>query len=374
MIYFDNAATYRNDNEDVLEIYNEANKKYFANANSSHRLGYLVNQEVNKARLSILKDLKLDDSYEVIFNSGATEGINHALKGYALRNKSRGNEIIAFKNEHPAVSETLLNLSKLGFKIIYIDPDKSGEFNYAQLKNAINSQTIMVVAMSVNNEIGSLNSLNKIYEITKSYPKCVFFSDVTQSVAKINLDYHILDMFTFSSHKFGGLIGSGALIKKKKILLAKLMDGGAQENNLRAGTVSAPLAITTSFALHKMVKNLDGNLKHVLKLKDTLIEGLKNNPEIVINSKHDFPYIVNFSLKSKKASVVIEALSNKEIYVSSLSACHAKSNVVSSNLLNMGLDKKLAENSIRVSFSETNTIDEAKMFLKELNNILGAIR
>lgn len=374
MIYFDNAATYRNDNEDVLDIYTEANKKYFANANSSHRLGYLVNQEVNKARLSILKDLKLDDSYEVIFNSGATEGINHALKGYALRNKSRGNEIIAFKNEHPAVSETLLNLSKLGFKIIYIDPDKNGEFNYAQLKSAINSQTIMVVAMSVNNEIGSLNSLNKIYEITKSYPKCVFFSDVTQSIAKINLGYHILDMFTFSSHKFGGLIGSGALIKKKKILLAKLMDGGAQENDLRAGTVSAPLAITTSFALHKMVKNLDVNLKHVLKLKDCLIEGLKNNPEIVINSKHDFPYIVNFSLKSKKASVVIEALSNKEIYVSSLSACHAKSNVVSSNLLNMGLDKKLAENSIRVSFSETNTIDEVKMFLKELNNILGAIR
>ena len=178
-------------------------------------------------------------------------------------------------------------------------------------------------------------------------------------------------MFTFSSHKFGGLIGSGALIKKKKILLAKLMDGGAQENNLRAGTVSAPLAITTSFALHKMIKNLDVNLNHVSKLKECLIEGLKKNPEIVINSKHDFPYIVNFSLKSKKASVVIEALSSKEIYVSSLSACHAKSNVISTTLLNIGLDKKLAENSIRVSFSEINTITEVKTFLAKLNQVLS---
>ena len=374
MIYFDNAATYKNENQEVLDLFLTTNKKFFANANSSHRLGYLVNQEVEKARLSILKDLKLDNSYEVIFNSGATEGINHALKGYALRNKSRGNEIIAFKNEHPAVNETLLSLSKMGFKIIYIDPDKNGEFNYAQLKSAINNKTIMVVAMSVNNETGSVNNLDKIYAITKSYPKCVFFSDVTQSIGKIKVNYHILDMFTFSSHKFGGLIGSGALIKKKKILLAKLMDGGAQENNLRAGTVSAPLALTTSFALHKMIKNLDVNLKYVGKLKDCLIEGLKSNSEIIINSKHDFPYIVNFSLRSKKASVVIEALSNKEIYVSSLSACHAKSNVVSNVLLNIGLDKKLAENSIRVSFSETNTIDEVKTFLINLNQILNDIR
>lgn len=374
MIYFDNAATYRNDNEDVLKVFVEANKKYFANANSSHRLGYLVNQEVNKARLSILKDLKLDDSYEVIFNSGATEGINHALKGYALRNKSRGNEIVAFKNEHPAVSETLLSLSKLGFKIVYIDPDKNGEINCAQLKSAINKNTIMVIAMSVNNEMGAINDLDKIYQIVKDYPKCVFFSDVTQAIGKIKTDYHLLDMFTFSAHKFGGLIGSGVLIKKKKILLEKFIDGGAQENNMRAGTLAAPLAISTAFALHKIISNLDSNLKHVSKLKECLIEGLKNNPEIVLNSNNEFPYIVNFSLKNKKASVVIEALSNKEIYVSSLSACHAKSNVVSTVLLNMGLDKKLAENSIRVSFSETNTIDEVKTFLKELSKVLGEIR
>ncbi|MCQ2792161.1 MAG: cysteine desulfurase [Bacilli bacterium] len=374
MIYFDNAATYHNDNKATLEVYLEANQKYFANANSSHRLGYLANKAVDQARLSILRDLKLDSNYEVIFNSGATEGINHALKGYALRNKSRGNEIIAFKNEHPAVSETLLSLSKLGFKITYIDCDKNGEINYAQLKSLINQNTIMVVVMSVNNETGATNNLDKIYDIVKTYPKCVFFSDVTQAIGKINLNYHHLDIFAFSAHKFGGLMGSGILIKKKKILLTKLIDGGAQENNLRAGTLASPLAISTSFALHQAITHLDGNLKHVLKLKDCLIEGLKKNPEIILNSSSEFPYIVNFSLKSKKASVLLEALSNKEIYVSSQSACHAKSNIVSSVLLNMGLDRKLAENSVRVSFSEVNTIDEVRIFLRELNEILGEIR
>lgn len=374
MIYFDNAATYHTDNADVLHLYVEANKKYFANANSSHRLGYLVNQEVNKARLSILKDLKLDNTYEVIFNSGASEGINHALKGYALRNKTRGNEIIAFNNEHPAVKETLLTLSKLGFKIVYISPSKNGEINYEEIKCAINKNTIMVVAMNVNNEVGSINDLNKIYEIIHPYPKCVFFSDVTQGIGKIKTNYHLLDMFTFSAHKFGGLIGSGVLVKKKKILLEKFMDGGSQENNMRGGTLAAPLAISTAFALHKMMNTLDINLKHVNELKNCLIEGLKKNPEIILNSNSEFPYIINFSLKSKKASVVIEALSNKEIYVSSLSACHEKSNIVSYVLLNMGLNQKLAENSIRVSFSDNNTISEVKTFLKELNTILGAIR
>ncbi len=374
MIYFDNAATYHNDNDDVLKVFNDANKNYFANPNSSHRLGYLVDQELNKVRLSILKDLNLSNDYEVIFNSGASEAINHAIKGYAMRNSTRGKEIIVFKNEHAAVLETVSSLEKFGFKIIYIDPDSNGEVDYEQIKKSINSNTIMVVVMSVNNETGSINSINKIRYITKDYPKCVFFSDVTQSVGKINIDYRLLDMFAFSSHKFGGLIGSGVLIKKKKILLDKLINGGSQENNLRAGTSSYPLAVSTSFALHKIISNLDKNFNYVNELKKCLIEGLKNNNEIVLNSINDFPYIVNFSLKSKKASVVIEALSSKEIYISSLSACHAKSNKVSYVLSNMKIDKKLAENSLRVSFSETNTINEVKLFIKELNNVLGEIR
>lgn len=373
MIYFDNAATYATDNTDVLKCFFNAQKKYFANSSSSHRLGYLANKAIEIARENVLKTLSLDNSYEVIFNSGATEGINHALKGYALANKTRGNEIIAFKNEHPAVLETLKGLEKNGFKINYINSDANGEIVYEEIKSALNKNTIMVVVMSANNEVGTMNDLHKIRSYLKDYPKCVFFSDVTQSIAKMPTNFQDLDMFAFSAHKFGGLIGSGVLVKKKKIILAKLISGGAQENNMRAGTTPVPLILSTVYALEKTMKNYRQTATRMVILKSWFENQLAMIDEVVINSKNPFPYIINFSLKHKKASVVIQALSNKEIYVSSQSACHAKSNVVSYVLTNMGKSKQMAENSIRVSFSEINTIDEVKVFINELNQILNSI-
>lgn len=374
MIYFDNAATYVADNRDVLNAYFEAIKEYPANASSSHRLGYLTNAAISKARLEVLKLLKLSSDYEVIFNSGASEGINQAIKGYALRNKTRGNEIISFVNEHAATLQSLKCLEQLGFKIIYISSSEKGVINYQELKEKINHNTIMVIAMSVNNEVGSVNDIAQIAKIVKEYPKCVFFSDVTQSIGKIDINYNLLDMFAFSAHKFGGLIGSGVLIKKKKILLKKIIDGGEQENNYRAGTEPTPLILSTVFALKKALKNLEQNYNYVSNLYQNILCALKNNEEIIINSYSGFPYILNFSLKSKKASVVIEALSNEEIYISSLSACNSRTNKISNVLMNMHLDKRLSENSIRLSFSHINTMEETIIFTKKLDKILKELR
>jgi len=373
MIYLDNAATFICENKDVLEVFIKANKDYPGNSNSSHRLGYLTNVKLDECRKKIKSLLKLNDEYEVIFTSGATEGINFAIKGYALKNINRGKEIICFKNEHPSVLESVKYLESQGFKINYISPKSNGEINYDEFKNTINKNTIMVCAISVNNELGSINDIDKIYNIVKDYPKCVFFSDVTQSIGKINCNYNHIDMFAFSAHKFGGLIGSGVLIKKKKILLEKMMLGGTQENNYRSGTVAASLAISTTYALEKAIKNIDKNYKYVETLNNELVKELTKIDEIEINNS-SFPYIVNFSLKRKKASVVIEALSNKGIYVSSLSACSSKLNKISYNLINLNKAKQLAENSIRVSFSNTNTINEVNVFIKELKTILGEIR
>jgi len=374
MIYLDNAATYISNNEDVIKTYLDAIKQFPANNNSSHRLGYLTNKALEKAKEDILHALKLNNEYEVIFNSGASEGINHALKGYCYKYRNRGNEIIAFSNEHPAVLETLKELENNGFKVKYIKPDSDGEILYSDIQKNINNNTIMVCVMSVNNEIGSINNLKKVKDIIKDYPKCVFFSDVTQSIGKIKEDYSILDMFTLSAHKFGGLIGSGALIKKKKIMLNKLISGGVQENNNRSGTVATPLHISTSYALIKAFKNIDDNFKKVTELSNFIKDKLKDNKEIEINSKSLFPYIINISLLHKKASVIIEGLSNKEIYVSSLSSCHKKSDAVSSNLINMGRNKETAGNSIRISFSISNTLEECKTFINELNKLLGELR
>jgi len=375
MIYLDNAATYISLNEDVISAYTKALKEYPANSNSSHRLGYLTNKALEESKTNILKALKLNtNEYEVIFNSGASEGVNHAIKGYAYKYKNRGNEIIAFVNEHPSVNETLKELSNNGFKITFIKCDENGEIIYDDIKKAINKNTIMVCVMSVNNEVGSVNDLKRISKIVKDYPKCIFFSDVTQSIGKIKEDYSCLDMFACSAHKFGGLIGSGILIKKKKIQLQKLIAGGVQEYNNRSGTVATPLHISSSYALVKAIKNIDKNYEYVSNLNNLTRKLLKDNEEIIINSNSSFPYIINISLMSKKGSVIIEGLSNKEIYISSLSACNKKTDFVSSTLLNMGRDSKLANNSLRISFSTMNKVEEIKIFIKELNNLLRSVR
>lgn len=374
MIYLDNAATYVLKNNDVIDVFSNTLKDYPANPNSSHRLGYIANKALEEARNAILKALNLNNNYDVIFNSGATEGINHAIKGYAYANKTRGNEIISFANEHPAVIETLHFLEKEGFKVHYVSSSNNGEILYEEVKKLINKNTILVVCMSVNNEVGSINDLKAIREIVNAYPKCILFSDVTQSIGKIKEDYSLLDMFACSAHKFGGLVGSGILVKKKKIILKKINDGGSQEHEYRSGTVSLPLALSTTHALIKAINNIDKNYQYVTKLKDECVKELNEIDEVEINSSSLFPYIINFSLKHKKASVVIEGLSNKEIYVSSLSACNAKKDQTSYVLTNMKRNKQLANNSIRVSFSISNTINEVNTFIKELKELLKNIR
>lgn len=376
MIYFDNASTCFLNDKDIFNYFLRCNKNFSSNPNSNYKIGYFANKALNETRKKIIDLLQLDfQKYDVIFNSGATEGINHALKGYALKNKNRGNEIISFINEHTAVLETLHELAENGFKVNYISCDKNGEINYEELKKKINSNTIMVIIMAVNNEVGSINNINKIFNITKKYPKCVFFSDVTQGIGKIKIDYKKIDMFVFSAHKLGGLIGSGVLVKKKGILLKKLIVGGDQENNYRSGTVSVPLAMTTAYVLEKNIKKINTNFNYVNSLKKKLIlELLKMKNEIEINSNNKFPYIVNFSLKLKKASVLIEAFSEKNIYVSSLSACNSKKDIASYVLINMKKSEQIAKNAIRVSFSYKNNFDEIDCFLKEMKKNLNKIK
>ncbi|MBP5301595.1 MAG: aminotransferase class V-fold PLP-dependent enzyme [Bacilli bacterium] len=374
MIYFDNASTSIIE-DSVLKSFNEIIKSYPANPNSNHRIGFLANRKLQQARDDILKTLKLDkEKYDVIFNSGATEGINHVIKGYALKNQNRGLEIISFNNEHIAVLKSLDYLRNKGFKITYVNCDKNGEIDYNDLQKKINNQTIMVIVMSVNNEVGAINDIVRISDIVSKYKKCVFFSDITQSVGKIQENYNGIDMMAFSPHKFGGLTGSGVLIKKKKILLEKLIDGGSQENNYRSGTASLALHASSSYALQLANSNLKKNLEKVNNLKKILINELSSIDEIEINSHNKFPYIINFSLKNKKASVVIEALSQKEIYVSSLSACSSKLNKKSYVLTNMNKNFQISTNSIRVSFSHNNTEKEVLIFVKEIKEILNQIK
>lgn len=375
MIYFDNAATYLNDKTNVLKVFNDSVINFPFNPNSNNYHSYKLKLEIDNIREEILKLLKLNNEYEVIFNSSATEGINHFIKGYCSINRNRGNKVLYFCNEHSSVLNTIEYLKENNFNCIKILCNKEGEINYKEIENNIDDKTILVIVMSVNNEVGSVNNLDKVSEITKKYPKCNFFSDITQSFGKIDLNYKNIDAFAFSSHKFGGLIGSGVLVKKKKIRLQKLLDGGDQENNNRGGTVSAPLIFSTYEAIKISLSNLNANYKYVLKLYNHLKNRIeKEINDIEINSYSGFPYIFNFSFLNKKSSVIIQALDRENIVVSSLSACDSKVSKISNTLMNMKNNNIIASNSIRISFSTINTIEEIDIFIEKLKKIISEIK
>ena len=374
IIYLDNASTSKV-NPEVLESYNQITLKYFANASSIHKLGQESNRLLEKSREQILKLFNLSH-HEVIFTSGATEANNLAIKGYAFANKGRGNHIITSATEHPSVLNTVKQLEKYGFEITILPVNKNGVVEVNSLKEAIKDNTILVSIMSVNNETGAINPIKEIADLLKSYPKIAFHVDMTQAIGKVDIPLENIDMFSFAGHKIHGLLGSGALIKEKKIILEPQNSGGGQENNLRSGTNTVALSASLAKALRLAINKQKENYQKVSNLRDYLINYLKDNPDLYsLNSfSLDNPYIVNFSTLNHKASVVVEALSNKGIMVSSLSACHSKNEDYSYVVYAMNQDMKLAHNTIRVSFSNENNVDDVNALIRALKIITKEIK
>ena len=374
VIYLDNAATSKVHPE-VLESFNQITLKYFANPSSIHALGQEAQRLLEKSREQILNLFNLKH-HEVIFTSGATEANNLAIKGYAFANRGRGNHIITTAIEHPSVLNTVKQLEKYGFEVTILPVNEKGIIEVNSLKAAIKDDTILVSIMSVNNETGAINPIKEVGEILKDYPKIAFHVDMTQAIGKIDIPLDNIDMFSFAGHKIHGLLGSGALIKEKKIILEPLNNGGGQENNLRSGTNTLALSASLAKALRLAINAQKENYEKVTRLRDYLLSYLKDNPDKYHLNSFDLanPYIVNFSLLEHKASVVVEALSNKGIMVSSLSACHSKNEDYSYVIYAMNQDMKLAHNTIRVSFSYENTVDDVNALIRGLKQIVKEIK
>lgn len=376
MIYFDNASTTRVDSH-ILDEYNKAVECFFANPNSIHHFGMQVNNLLDKERNNILNSLNLSkNDYEIIFTSSATESNNLAIKGYCLKNMSRGKHIITTKIEHDSVLECFNFLkNNYGFRVDYLNILPDGKVDINQLQNLIDDQTILISIMPVNNEVGLVLNIDECKRIVKNYPKCVFHIDCAQTLGKIKFNYNLGDMITLSSHKIHGLKSIACLIKKKSISLQEIICGGGQEKGFRSGTQDYPLIHSFSVAISQNLTNFEKNLAKVQLIFKFLNDELSKNDEIIMHTcPNQCPYILNFSLKNKKASVVVEALSNKNIYVSSVSACSSRSEKPSHVLLALNKSLKEASNSIRISFSYDNTLDEAKIFVRELTNIFSIVR
>ncbi len=377
IIYFDNASTTRVDPR-VLEVFNNTHETYFANPSSIHGEGQKSFYLFSRSKEEILNLLNLKES-EVIYLSGATEANNLAIKGSALRYKNRGNHIITSLYEHPSVIEAIEQLKKeFGFSVTYLSPNKEGIITSEMVEEAITDKTILVSIMAVNNEIGAINPISDIALAIKKYPKVLFHVDACQAIGKLEkeIDYKDVDLLTISAHKIHGLVGYGALIKKKRIELLPLNSGGGQENGYRSGTEDLAGALSLKKALEISLKEEKEHYRIVNELANRLLSYLNDKNdlfELNLPSKIN-PYIINFSSLTKKGSVIVEALSNNGIMVSSVSACHSSKEKGSYVVKSLGKSDLVSNNTIRVSFDYTNTLEEVDIFISALDKIIGEIR
>jgi len=376
IIYLDNASTTKVD-ERVLETFNKAHQSYFANPSSIHKLGQEATYLLNRSKDEILSNLKLKD-HQIIYTSGATEANNLAIKGAALEYKSRGKHIITSIYEHASVLEAVKQLSdEFGYKVTYVRPNSDGIITVDNVISQLTSETVLVSIMAVNNEIGAINPIKEIGEALKKYPKVIYHVDASQLIGKTDklIDLNTVDLLTISAHKIHGLVGYGALIKRKKLTLLALSSGGGQEYNFRSGTNDLAGALALAKTIDLALKSQKDNYEKVRFLANRIIEYLSSKPEYYeLNLPHPInSYIINFSTK-KKGSVVVEALSNHNIMVSSISACSSSKEKGSYVVKSLGKSDETANNTVRISLDATNTSEEIETFIKTIDQIMGEIR
>ena len=377
IIYLDNASTTKLDPV-VKETFSGALDKYYANPSSIHKLGQEANYLLNKTKDEILTLLRCSD-HQVIFTSGATESNNLAIKGVCLRYKNRGNHIITSIYEHPSVLEAFKQLEKeFGFEVTYLYPNSDDIISVEEVKKAIRKETIFVSIMAVNNEIGSVNPIEQIADLLKDYPKVIFHSDAAQLIGKTNknINFNKIDLLTISAHKMHGLVSSGVLIKRKKIELLPLASGGGQEYNFRSGTNDLASALAFKKTLELALSSSKERYLHVENLANRLITYLKSSPDLYeLNLPKEInPYIINFSSIKKKGSVVVEALSNNGIMVSSISACHSSKEKGSYVVASLGKSELISNNTVRVSLDYLNTSEDIDTLVSTLDKIIKDIR
>ena len=362
MIYLDYSATTPVE-ESVLNSYIETTKKIIGNPNSLHKLGVDAKRLIDRATSQIATILGVKPN-EIIYTSGASEANNTAIKGICLKYQNRGKHIITTPLEHSSIIEPLNYLKELGFEVEYVNLTPSGKVDLEDLEKKLREDTILVTIASISSELGIIQPVNEIGKIVKKHPKAFFHSDITQSMGKEKIDLTNVDLASFSAQKFYGMKGIGALIKKENIVIEPLIHGGKSTTKDRGGTPATPLIVSTAKALRLAYENIEEKENKVRKLNDYLREELTKE-NITINSPIDaIPNILNISIENIKPETMLHALEEKEIYISTKTAC-ATSNA-SLAVLSLTKDTTKASHSLRISISYKTTKEELDIFIKEL--------
>lgn len=351
-------------------------KENYANASSIYSFGQESRCAIEDAREEIANIIGANPS-EIYFTSCGSESDNTAIKGIARAYKSKGNHIITSKIEHPAVLETCKSLEKEGFKISYVDVDESGIVKLDELEKLINKNTILISIMFANNEIGTVEPIEKIGKIAKEH-HVIFHTDAVQAVGSINIDVNKLniDSLSLSAHKFHGPKGIGALYVKKGINFFKFIDGGHQESNKRAGTENVAAIVGMAEAMKIAYSNLEENNKYIQNLRDYYISNiLKKIPNARLNgnTKNRLSNNANFSFKNVDGATMLFNLDLKGICVSAGSACTAGAIQKSHVLSAINVPDEYIGGTIRTTFGIDNTKEEVDYLVNSICEILNKI-
>ncbi len=369
--YLDNSATTKpckSAREKMLFAIDEC----WGNPSSLHEKGIDADTLLISARRAIAKSLSADEK-EILFTSGGTESNNLAILGAAHAMKRKGNKVITSAVEHPSVLKCFEHLHSEGFTVVKIPTDKWGLIDLETLENEVDEKTVLVSIMAVNNEVGSVQPVDKIKNIIKrKNSPAVFHIDAVQAYGKLPLNVKKLgaDLMSISSHKIHGPKGAGALFVKNGTKLTPNAFGGGQEKDLRPGT--EPMVAIAGFFGAVEELNVSKSLAEVTKLRDSFINKLNATEGVSINSPENaLPYIVNLSLEGLRSETVLNLLSSMGIYVSSGSACAKghKSYVLTA----MGLSDRQIDSSLRVSLSRFTTEAELDYFISGIKKAMNTI-
>lgn len=375
-IYLDNSATTKPYKEVVDKMVLALTTQY-GNPSSIYKKGIEVEREIKEIRRNIARSLGAKET-EIYFTSGGTECNNTIIRSVANLNKKTKNHIISTVIEHPSVLNTLKDLEADGFEVTYLPVGKDGKISLEDLKNAIKKETILVSVMHVNNEIGTIQPIEEIGKYLKSLDEKVYFHvDGVQSYAKIKFrpSRYNIDFMSVSGHKLHGPKGIGFMYVKENNRIKPLLTGGGQEIGIRSGTENVPGIYGIGEAVRILNQDLEGTIDKIRGLRDLLKEEiLANIDNVKINSPEDgVCHVLNVSFRGVRGEVLLHYLEQKEIYVSTGSACSSKKK--GSHVLNaIGLTPDEIEGAIRFSLSDLNTKEEIIKTVEVLKESVSDLR
>lgn len=377
-IYFDNSATTKV-SEAAMERMIKVMREDYGNPSAKHKKGVVAEQYVKHAAEQIAKTLKVKEK-EIVFTSGGTESDNLALIGCALANQRSGKHIITTAIEHPAVYEALHFLSSFGFEITVLPVDASGHISLTELSETIRDDTILLSVMHVNNEIGALEPISDIARIAhQKNPELIFHVDAIQSYGKYRIHPKRIgiDLLSVSGHKIHGPKGIGFLYVDSRVKIKPISFGGGQQNGMRSGTLNVPGIAGLGVAAEECYENLDETVRHIAEVKDFLIDSMEEFSDVSVNSLRGMesaPHILSLTVKGVRAEVLLHALEEREIYVSSGSACSSNHPGISGTLKGVGLEGEALTSTVRISLCEHNTKEEAECLVRAMRELLPTLR